>query len=55
MERPARDKYSSLLQKFVIYDCKKFHNIYPCTQKVILTPRIIVYDSKCVRLLKSDV
>jgi hypothetical protein len=32
LERRARDKHSSLLQKFVNYGQKKFHNIGPrCT------------------------
>jgi hypothetical protein len=26
----TRDKRSGLLQKFVIYDCKRFYNIGPC-------------------------
>jgi hypothetical protein len=27
LERVARDKYSSLLRKFITYGCKKFYNI----------------------------
>jgi hypothetical protein len=29
LERLARDKHSSVLQKFVTYGCKKFYNIGP--------------------------
>jgi hypothetical protein len=29
LERLAGDKHSSLFQKFVAYDCKKFYNIGP--------------------------
>jgi hypothetical protein len=30
LERLARDKHSSSLQKFITYGCKKFYNICPC-------------------------
>jgi hypothetical protein len=33
-ERRARAKRSSLLRKFVTYDCKKFYNIGPRRKKM---------------------
>ncbi len=32
LERPARSKHSSILQKIVTYDCKKFYNNGPKSQ-----------------------
>jgi hypothetical protein len=37
LERLARDKHSSLLRKFVNYNCKKFYNIGPRLQEIVVT------------------
>jgi hypothetical protein len=65
----ARDEHSSLLEKFVTYDCKKFYNIGPSWQhwfrisfnffyfvkmpKVLMTQQLLKQEKKMRADLKT--
>jgi hypothetical protein len=52
LERPARDKHSSLLGTFVIYDHNKFHNTSPRRdgKKKLAFMYLRFFDMKMIRL-----